>query len=172
MSLNTAITTERWPSDHLRFDELRKIVEAERQTRYLTIEVEWHRSSHVLVALDAAEIVGFLRFVVQEIGPDNELPSVHLGGVVLTEAKILAFGVVEEARNRGVGRLLQRAALQWARELACYQVRSHSEGERQANHHLKLSMGFAVYPTVRRDDKRGAYFIMPLRSPPGSSEGE
>lgn len=102
--------------------------------------------------------------MVQEIGPDNEQPSVYLSSVALTEAKILAFGVIEKARNQSIGRLLQQAALKWARELACYQVRSHSDGKNRANHHLKLSMGFAVHPTIRGDDDRGAYFIMPLHS--------
>ncbi len=172
LSLDSSITIERWPFDHPRFDELRKVIEAEQQTRYLTFEAEWHRSSHVLAALRKADVVGFLRFVVQEIGPDNEQPSIYLSGVALTEAKILAFGVVEKARNQSVGRLLQQAALEWARELGCYQVRSHSDGKNRANHHLKLSMGFAVHPITRGDDDRGAYFIMPLRLFFEPAEGE
>lgn len=164
MSFDPAITIERWLSGHPRFNELREVIEAEQQTRYLTFEAEWHHSSHVLVALHEADVVGFLRFIEQKIGPDNEQPSVHLGGIALTEAKILAFGVIERARNRSVSRLLQQAALEWAYELGCYQVRSHSEGKNSANHHLKLSMGFAVHPTIRGDDDRGAYFIMPLHS--------
>jgi GNAT superfamily N-acetyltransferase len=165
------VSTERWPSDHPRFDELRKVIEAEQQTHYLTFEAEWHRSSHVLVALYKTDNVGFLRFVVQEIGPDNEQPSVYLNGVALTEAKVLAFGVIEDARNRGIGRMLQQAAITWARELGCHQVRSHSAGKSQANHHLKLSMGFAVHPIIRGDDVHGVYFIMPLHPLPESSEG-
>lgn len=164
-----AVSTERWPSDHPRVGELYNVAEAQQQTRYLTIEAEWHRSSHVLVALHKAAIVGFLRFVVQEIGPDNEQPSVYLGGVALTEAKILAFGVIEPARDRGVGRMLQEAAVKWARELGCHQVRSQSDGWREANHHLKLSMGFAVHPIIRKDDDRSVYFIMPLHPLFGAS---
>ena len=47
----------------------------------------------------------------------------------------------------------------------CYQVRSHSDGYRKANHHLKLSLGFAVHPVVRCNDREGVYFVMPLRIP-------
>ncbi len=158
-----SVLLERWPFDHPRFDELRKVARAEQQTRFLTFEAEWHHSSHVLVALREASIVGFLRFVVQEIGPDNEQASVSLNGVALTEAKVVAFGVIAEVRNQGIGRMLQQATLEWAYELGCYQVRSHSAGKSRANHHLKLSMGFAVHPIVRDDDLNGAYFIMPLR---------
>ena len=170
MSFDSATPIERWSFDHPRFNELREIIEAEQQTRYLTFEAEWHHSSHLLVALREAGIVGFLRFVVQEIGPDNEQPSVYLSGVALTEAKILAFGVVEKAQGQSVGRFLQQATLDWARELGCYQVRSQSDGKNSANHHLKLSMGFAVHPIIRGDDDRGAYFIMPLRPFFGSTE--
>lgn len=173
MSSPPAIPTiiERWPLHTPRFDALRQVVASEQQTRLLTFEAEWHRSSHALVALRQAEIVGFLRFVVQEIGPDNDQPAVRYGGVALLEAKILAFGVVARARNQGVGGMLQRAALSWARELDCYQVRSHSAGENRANHHLKLGMGFAVHPVVRGEDDGGAYFIMPLRPLPESAGG-
>ena len=155
---------ERWTSEHPRFPELLDVVDAEQQTRYLTFMGEWHISSHVLVALRANDIIGFLRFAVQPIGPDNDLPAVQLNNHDLTEAKILAFGVISAARKQGVGKQLQQATLEWARELGCYQVRSHSDGESQANHQLKLSMGFAFHPTLRGEDKRGAYFIMPLHS--------
>jgi GNAT superfamily N-acetyltransferase len=166
------VSTERWPADHPRFDELCQIIASEQQTRLFTFTADWHLSSHTLVVLHGTTIVGFLRFVVQEIGPDNEQPAVYLNGVALIEAKIVAFGVIADARNRGVGRTLQQAAISWARELYCYQIRSHSDGWRKVNHHLKLSLGFAVHPIIRGDDQEGAYFIMPLRPLSGCSEGE
>lgn len=155
---------ERWPDTHPRFTELCRVIDAENQTNYLEFTAPWHQSSHMLAVLQGANIVGFLRFVVQEIGPDDELPPVILNGAALTEAKVIAFGVIEPARGQGVGRALQLAGLEWARDLGCYQVRSHSDGVRHTNHHLKLSLGFAVHPIERGDDKHGAYFIMPLRA--------
>jgi GNAT superfamily N-acetyltransferase len=158
------VSIERWPADHPRLEELRRLVASQEQTRAFTFSADWHLASHVLVAVQETAVVGFLRFVVQEIGPDNEQPAVRLDGIALTEAKILAFGVPLDARKQGIGRGLQHAAIAWARALDCYQVRSHSDGRRQANHHLKLSLGFAVHPIIRGDDQEGAYFIMPLRA--------
>jgi GNAT superfamily N-acetyltransferase len=155
---------ERWPKTHSRFEDLRHAIEVEKQTEYLEFTAPWHQGSHMLVALQDTNIVGFLRFVVQVIGPDDGLPPVQGEGKALAEAKILTFGVVAEVRNQGVGRALQLAGITWARELGCYQVRSHSDGVRHANHHLKLSLGFAVHPIERGEDKRGVYFIMPLRA--------
>jgi len=40
----------------------------------------------------------------------------------------------------------------------------HSSGDHQANHPLKLSLGFAVHPILRGEDRWGVYFVMPLRA--------
>lgn len=158
---------ERWSPEHPRFAELLDVVAGEQQTRYLGFAADWHLSSHVLVALDGTEVVGFLRFVVQHIGTDDDLPPVRLRGEALTEAKVIAFGVVPRARRRGFGTELQRAALAWATELGCFQVRSRSDGDRPENHELKLKMGFGVHPAPRGDDTASVYFVMPLRAPRG-----
>ena len=117
----------------------------------------------MLVATRRKKVVGFLRLVVQEIGADEDRPSVTFDGEPLTEAKILAFGVAPACRRQGVGRALQLAAIEHATRLGCYQVRSHSSGSNAANHRLKLSLGFGVHPIVRGQDTTGAYFILPLR---------
>lgn len=75
------ITIEEWDAEHPRWSE------------WLNFTAEWHTSSHVLVALQHAEIVGFLRFVVQDIGPEAHCPPVQWNGETLTEAKVMAFGV-------------------------------------------------------------------------------
>jgi GNAT superfamily N-acetyltransferase len=98
----------------------------------------------------------------QHIGSDAEHETVLLNGVALTEAKVLAFGVIPAQQRQGIGRALQEAALWRAERLGCYQVRSHSSGSHTANHALKLAMGFGVHPIVRGDDKGGVYFVMPL----------
>lgn len=136
------------------------------QKDWLAFRAEWHRSSHLWVATSGGEVVGFLRFVIQSIGPDMDCPEVVMNGERLMEAKILAFGVASEWRRQGIGRALQEAAIIHARKLGCYQVRSHSGGELDANHQLKLAMGFAIHPIVRGKDRQGCYFIMPLRAAP------
>lgn len=106
-------------------------------------------------------IVGFLMFVVWQIGPyDRGHPIVQRGGKALTEAKIIAFGVRPAHRRQGIGRALQEHVLRRARALGCFQVRSVSGPSRQANHQLKLAMGFAVEPMER--DEPSLAFVMPL----------
>ena len=118
---------------------------------------------HFIVAREGEEIVGYLMFVVWQIGPhDRHQPAVRHEDGALTEAKIIAFGVREEYRRRGIGKALQERTLQLARKLGCYQVRSVSNHERHANHQLKLSMGFGVEPMER--EKPSLAFVMPLRT--------
>lgn len=164
------VSLARWPAAHPRFAGVERLAAAVGQGRDLEVVFDRHLSSHLIVALDAGAPVGLLRFVVQHIGPDDDLPAVRLGGAPLTEAKVLAFGVLEGARRRG-GTALQTEAIAWATELGCHQLRSHSDGDRTANHQLKLRMGFAVHPELRGEDREGAYFVMPLRSDAEALEG-
>ena len=78
---------------------------------------------------------------------------------VLYEAKIIAFGVLPEERNQGLGRSLQLEAIRRAQELGCCQVRSRSAYENDANYHLKISMGFGIQPSLENDS---VYFLMAL----------
>lgn len=127
------------------------------------MNADFHQSSHALVAVVKDEVAGFLRFTVQEIGPDRDLPAVHFKGAALTEAKVLAFGVKAHFQNLGIGKALQEQTIQQAKVLGCYQVRSHSGGESKANHHLKLSLGFGVHPTLKDDDDpHGVFFVKTL----------
>ena len=118
--------------------------------------------SYLLVALQANEVVGFIRFAVQPIGPEAECPALYLNGVQLTEAKIHAFAVREDARGQGIGTELQRQTIRRAKDLGCYQVASYSSYGRDVNHHIKLSLGFAAQPEVHGNNHQGVYFIMPL----------
>lgn len=152
---------EHWDFTHPSWSELVQIVANEQQTAWFVAQNEWHHSSHILVALKGDVICGFLRFITQVIGVDSDCDPVLLNGVPLIEAKILAFGVQKEYRRQGVGRSLQTHALNFAAQLHCYQLRSHSSGGNSTNHQLKLSMGFGVHPIIRDDDRRGVYFIMP-----------
>ena len=82
---------------------------------------------HFVAAQQSGRVVGFLMYVVWEIGPhDRRHPIVKRDGKVLTEAKIIAFGVQPAQRRHGIGRALQEHVLRRARALGCYQVRSVS----------------------------------------------
>ena len=163
MTNQANITIEEWTLQHARWSELLKLVSQLNQLDWFTFTAEWHTSSHILVAQREAEVVGFLRFVLQDVGPDTDCPPIQWKGKNLREAKVLAFGVLPHERRQGIGRKLQEALVQRARVLNCYQIRSHSSGDNLANHQLKLSLGYGVHPIIRGDDHRGVYFILPLR---------
>jgi GNAT superfamily N-acetyltransferase len=157
------IIIEEWTPQNARWSELLALGTQLHQIDWLDFTAEWHSSSHVLVAYRNSELLGFLRFVIQEIGPDTDCPPVEWRGEKLREAKVIAFGVLPAYQRQGIGRSLQEALRERAQDLGCYQIRSHSSGDNIANHHLKLSLGYGVHPIVRGDDRRGVYFILPLR---------
>lgn len=164
MSTNsTDITIEEWEPQHARWLELLALVNQLKQMDWFTFTAKWHSSSHVLVAQRNSAIVGFLRFVIQDIGLDTNCPPIQWKGESLREAKVIAFGVLPAQWRQGIGRKLQEALRQQAQILGCYQIRSHSSGDNLANHQLKLSLGYGVHPIIRGDDRRGVYFILPLR---------
>lgn len=156
------IRIEVWENTHPAWPALMQCVQEEGQLNWVNFSAEFHQSSHMLVALLGEETIGFLRLVTQEIGPDMDCPPLYYKGSPLIEAKVLAFGVKAAYRGQGIGRALQEAAIAMAKQSGCYQLRSHSSGEHQANHHLKLSMGFGVQRDIRGEDKAAVYFIMPL----------
>lgn len=155
---------QRWTPAHLRWAQVQTVIAQLGQTEWVESVFPWHQRNELLVATSGGLLVGFLRLVTQLIGADEELPLTVLDGQPLLEAKIMAFGVIERYRRQGIGWALQQAAVQLARDLGCYQLRSHSSGSSQANHRLKLRMGFAVQRIVRGDDRQGAYYMMPLRA--------
>jgi len=160
---------EEWDDHHPRFPALMDFIHREGQSDWATFNADWHQSSHLLVARRGQTLVGFLRFVIQPIGPDADCPPIQFQGGNLLEAKVLAFAVDEAYQRQGIGRQLQETLIQRAQALGCHQIRSHSGGDQLANHHLKLALGYGIHPIVRGADKRGAYFILPLsaiKSPP------
>jgi GNAT superfamily N-acetyltransferase len=157
---------EEWDEKHPRWQEFVACLNAVAPEQVPFVLGEHYRAyqSHLLVALQSNQVVGFIRFAVQPIGPEAKCPTLCLNGVPLTEAKIHAFAVREDARCQGIGKELQRRTIRRAKALGCYQVASYSSYGRDANHHLKLSLGFAAQPEVHGDNHQGVYFVMPLQN--------
>ena len=153
---------EEMTPDHPEWQALVDVIAQENQTGWAFNQHFEQFARYFLAAKQEGKIVGFLMFVVWDIGPnDRDHPLVQLNGKTLREAKIIAFGVKKAYRRRGIGRALQEYTLQRAKELDCYQVRSVSDIDHPENHQLKLSMGFAVEPMEREEPSLA--FIMPLR---------
>src|SRR5687768_14582282 len=81
----TNILIEEWTSEQARWSELLQLVTQLNQRDWFNFTGEWHFSSHVLVARRGSEILGFLRFVIQDIGPDTDCPPVQWKGENLRE---------------------------------------------------------------------------------------
>ncbi|MEM7113529.1 MAG: GNAT family N-acetyltransferase [Chloroflexota bacterium] len=158
----TKLMVEEWALQHPRWQELVQLIADEKQTHWAFAPYFKQFARHFLVALQKGELVGFLMFVVWEIGPhDQGHPPLQVNGKTLMEAKVIAFGVPKRLRRQGIGRQLQLATLKHAKQLGCYQLRSVSDEDHPENHQLKLSMGFAVMPMER--DKPTLTFVMPLQ---------
>ena len=148
--------------DHPEWQELVDVIAHEKQTGWAFNPHFKQFARYFLAAKQDGDIVGFLMFVVWDIGPnDRDQPPVQIHEKTLREAKIIAFGVKKSYRRQGIGRALQEYTLKRAKALGCYQVRSVSDIDHPENHQLKLSMGFAVEPMER--DEPSLAFIMPLR---------
>src|SRR6185436_6771878 len=115
---------EEWDDHHPRFPALMDFIHREGQSDWATFNADWHQSSHLLVARRAQALVGFLRFVIQPIGPDADCPPIQFKGGNLLEAKVLAFAVDKAYQRRGIGRQLQETLIQRAQALGCHQIRS------------------------------------------------
>jgi len=149
--------------DHLDWPEFVALVNDLNQAGWVFNPYFEQFSRYFLGARQDGTIVGFLMFVVWDIGPhDRDHPPIQIHGKTLKEAKILAFGVNEGYRRQGIGTALQEYTIKQANLFDCYQVRSVSGESYPENHHLKLAMGFAVEP-MEREEKCLA-FVMPLKS--------
>lgn len=90
-------------------------------------------------------------------------PVERAPGVPLRETFVMSFSVAVAFRRRGLGRALQRAALELTREQGCCQMRSWSSLDKPANYALKLSLGFAMHPATHEAWNgmlvSGVYFV-------------
>lgn len=158
-------TIEEWDETHPRWEELVQCVRDEHTQE--NPQMRWTFTAHpigtpgihFLVALQDGRVVGFLKFIEQEFGPDDDLPPFYKDGVALIEGKVTSFGVRAEFRNRGIGTALQEMALRRAGEVGCFQLRSHSELIKQANYAIKPKLGFAVQPDHRPTRPPGVFWV-------------
>jgi ribosomal protein S18 acetylase RimI-like enzyme len=93
---------------------------------------EWHRDAFCLVAVDAAEVVGFVNGRTS-IG-DGLLPGV-LG-------EIESLYVVPEQRDRGISRALAEAAVNRLREQGAHTIRYLSCVDAADDHRFWQGLGF------------------------------
>jgi GNAT superfamily N-acetyltransferase len=156
---------EEWDAHHSRIPEFLRFLQAvaPEQVPFVVGEYYAKYTSHLLVALHAGEIAGAIRFALQPIGPEAHCPVLQHDGSQLTEAKIHVFAVRPASRCLGIGTQLQKLTICRARDFGCYQVASYSCYDKEANYHIKLSLGFAAQPEVHGDNEQGIYFLMPLR---------
>lgn len=164
---NAFYTIEEWKATHPHYlDFLNCLHEtAPDQAPFVTGGYYGTLPTRLWVAKVQNQVAGFLRIVLQPIGPEAHCPPLEVKATMLIEAKIHAFAVREEFRKRGIGRALQQKAIQRAQELGCFQLSSYSPYECTANHRLKLGLGFAAQPETHFEEGRevkGVYFLMPL----------
>src|SRR4051812_36156975 len=114
------LVIEEWTVTNPRWDAVLTLAHQLEQHDWLTVMHPWHLNSHVLIAVTPTKIVGFLRYVIQPIGPDQGWQPLTLEGVRLVEGKVLAFGVEPGERRKGVGRLLQSALIDSCHDKRCY----------------------------------------------------
>lgn len=159
---------ERWNETHPRWSELMALPDVE--DLHLEVKAQdWHLGIYTLVALVDDEIAGILRFWTQVIGVDEDRPAFVVDGSPAVEAKVVTLHVLDVQRRVGIGHDLQVAAVRWAKELGCYQVRSRSPYASEGNHRLKASLGFGISPGRERPDgneRPTAFFVLPLQLAP------
>lgn len=153
-----------WPLEQPFPAPLTGLIEVLGQADWVAFHADWHLSTHMLVARKADQVVGFLRYVIQEIGVEEDQPPFTLDGERLREAKVIAFGVPLEERRQGIGRALQERLIADSRKAGLYQIRSYSSEASPENQRLKVALGFAIDPLPVGKGKDGAYFLLPLRN--------
>ncbi len=118
----------------------------------------------------ADSVIGHISLKMQNIiipatewGGGHEIPVTGSDNYPLREMFVQTFAVEEAYRRQGYGRALQLEALKLTEKLGCYQMRSWSSLDKNANYALKLDWGFAIQPAIYETDSRlrvsGVYFV-------------
>jgi len=108
------------------------------------------------------ELVGCIRYCIQDIGYEQKTPLIKYKGEYLKEAKINAFAVSKMFRNKGIGRELQMRVIRDAKERGCSQVASYSTFDKVENYSVKLGLGFCVQTELQTNGTKGCFFLMKL----------
>jgi len=111
---------------------------------------------------DRKKLIGCIRYCIQTLGTEQKTPLIKQNSKPLKEAKINAFAVQTNFRNRNIGTLLQQRVIDDAKEQGCYQLASYSTFDKAANYAIKIRLGFCVQPEIQPDGTMGAYFLMKL----------
>ncbi len=125
---------------------------------------------HFIAAINDKQVIGHIALKRQPIiipstewAGGKETTLTLQDGKVLFEAFVQTFAVEEVYRRHGYGRELQLAALELTSDLSCYQMRSWSSLDKNANYALKLSLGFAFHPARSEASDglqiSGGYFV-------------
>ncbi len=156
-------TIEKWTPNHPQWPQLVAFAQEHDLFANIIDSPALIAESHYFTALHNKQIIAFIMCLVQPIGPEMDVPElVDQHGRMLTEAKIRAFFVEERFRNQGIGTALQKCILDLAPQLGCFQVRSRSELSKKANYAIKLKLGFAAHPAIRKmrsGDSPGVYWV-------------
>lgn len=172
MTRSESIPIEHIRPDSPRWPELLAHLDRVEQRRHAFADDGSMRpDSHFLAVVIDGRVVGNIGVNRQELdvpatstSAGHDLTLRNAAGGPLRELYVQSFAVEPKHRRRGYGRALQLAALELARELGCYQLRSWSAVDRPENYALKLSLGFAAHPAIHHSattglDYSGVYFI-------------
>lgn len=166
----------RFPFPNPHWSSLVAHLEAQNMKRWV-LDDSGHplRDVYFIVAIDEDAVVGHIAVKSQPIiipatdgGQDTAVTDST--GAPLHETFVQTFAVEPRYRRQGCGRALQVAALDLTAQLNCYQMRSWSSVDKDANYTLKLSLGFAFHPAIDETPTglkvRGGYFVktVPTRS--------
>lgn len=135
---------------------------AQEQEPFLTEKFFSHGEKYALGYFIEAELSGVIGICKQVLGEEQGTPEIMLGNKALSEAKVIAFAVKQDARNKGIGKELQLKAISLAKELDCYQLASYSTFDKAENYRVKSSLGFSIQPEVQQDGTMGCYFLKTL----------
>ena len=142
------------------FDEVLAVAQRLEQAKYVVRDPGHVDEVLLLGAFCGQRCVGFLLCFVQVIGREEGRSVLRdASGTILREGYVDAFGVLLEYRRQGLGRRLQEHAVGLCVDRACYQIRSRSPITSKENYSLKLSLGYAIQPSVENDSY---YFIRTL----------
>ena len=112
--------------------------------------------------IEKKELKACIRYCIQPIGYEQKTAPLTYKGKVLTEAKINAFAVENDCRNKGIGKNLQKTLIEDAKQRGCYQLSSYSTFDKEANYAVKIALNFCIQPEIQPDGTQGSYFLMKL----------